>query len=195
MAAHAEHNATEGVDTSEINHVAVVSFVVVFSLAVMAAYLIVVYLFQFLVALEDDKKNPDDPQVVLRHKRDDGAEAETIRNRYLVVKGPDGKTIDKRDYPVEKQINDPDWQEYKVAMDRILVQGTPRAKLPPEPTLESADVLNPLHSGAVRDPFTLGHENIKAGEKVLSSSEGNRMPIEKAFSEIVKKGVIKKSSK
>jgi hypothetical protein len=195
MATHAEHNATEGVDTSEVNHVVVVSFVVVFSLAVMAAYLIVVYLFQFLVALEDDKKNPDDPQVVLRHTRDDGAEAEAIRTRYLVVKGPDGKTIDKRDYPVEKQINDPDWQEYKVAMDRILVQGIPRAKLPPEPTLESADVLNPLHSGAVRDPFTLGHENIKAGEKILSSSEGNRMPIENAFSEIVKKGVIKKSSK
>lgn len=201
MASHSEHAPEEGVDTSEVNYTAVLAFVVVFCLAVFIAFMVVKYLFAALLYLEEYRKTVDDPQVAERHKLMDGAEVESLRLRYLVVKVGD-KIVDKRDYPEEKQINDSDWQEFKVALNRVQVQGYHRAQLPPEPTIESADVLNPFHSGAIRDDSTLGHENIKAGKRILNPDPKDaqaisklkaekKLTINESFKAILDKGLIK----
>lgn len=210
MAAHGGHDGEAAVETGDINHAIVVSFVVVLTVAVLAAFLVVNYLYQFLVHLEADRKIVDDPQVAERHKRFDGAEVEEFKQKYLFSKGK-GKLLEESE---AKRANDPDWQEYVVARDRVLVHGIHRPKLPPSPTLESADVLDPLHSGTVRDPFTLGQENIREGNLLLDpesplvkvSEEEKKHALEKlkkekkltmseSFKAIVDKKVLKSAGK
>ncbi len=210
MAAHGGHGAEEAVETADINHTIVVSFVVVLSMAVLAAFLVVNYLYQFLVHLEEDRKIVDDPQVAARHKLTDGGEVESFKQKYLFSKGK-GKLLEESE---AKRANDPDWQEYKVALDRALVQGIHRPKLPPAPTLESADVLDPLHSGTVRNPFTLGQENIREGNLLLDPQSPNvkasekekelaldklkkekKLTISETFKTMVDKGVLKSAAK
>lgn len=156
---HAAPIGGEGVETRDISHKAVVVFIVCFTLAVIAGFLTMNYLWRFLVNLEMERRVAADPVATQQKTREFEAEKKRLFDRFVPVA--------KRGYEGEKKANDPDWLEYQVAVDRIQVHGIPRAAIPPEPTLESADVLDPRHSGAVRNPVSLGQDNIIEGEMIL----------------------------
>lgn len=159
MSEHAAPTGGEGVETRDISHKAVVVFIVLFTLAVFAGFLSMNYLWRFLVNLEMERRVAADPVATEQKAREFEAQKKLLFDRFVPVA--------KRGYEGEKKANDPDWLEYHVAVDRIQVHGIPRAALPPEPTLESADLLDPRHSGAVRSPVSLGQDNIVEGEMIL----------------------------
>ncbi len=159
MSEHAAPIGGEGVESRDVSHKAIVVFIVVFTLVVIAGFLAMNYLWRFLVNLENERRIAADPVATQKRAKEFEAEKNALFERLVPVA--------KRGYEGEKKANDPDWLEFHVAVDRIQVHGYPRAPLPPEPTLESADVLDPRHSGAVRDPVSLGQDNIREGEMLL----------------------------
>lgn len=170
MSEHAAPIGGEGVETRDINHKAVVVFIVVFTVVVMSGFLAMDYLWKFLVNLEVEKRTAADAVATQRKNDSFEAEKKALFERFVPVA--------KRGYEGEKKANDADWLEYQVAVDRIQVHGIPRPAIPPEPTIESADILDPRHSGAVRNSVSLGQDNIRDGE-ILLDPKGKTEILEK----------------
>ncbi|MCY2945144.1 MAG: hypothetical protein NT142_11535 [Planctomycetota bacterium] len=198
MSEHAKP-ATGGklVETKDINHGVVVGFVVILTIGVIFGFLSMNYLWKFLVELETERHAAVDPIKAVRQEREYESQKAMLFERLVPVA--------KRAFVGDKQANDADWLEFHVAKDRILVQGVPRAALPRQPLLEGADILDPRHSGAVRDPITQGQDNIRDGNLLLDP-KGNaeilkKLGAEKKFTmpasieALVKKGLLKSAAK
>ncbi len=197
MAEHAKPTSGKLVETTDINHGVVVGFVIVLTIGVVFGFLAMNYLWTFLVELETERHVAVDPIKAVRQAQEYESQKAKLFDRLVPVS--------KRLYVGDKKANDADWLEYQVAIDRILVQGIPRAALPRQPLLEGADILDPRHSGSVRDPITQGQDNIRDGNLLLDP-KGNAEILKKLGAEkkmtmpatieaLVKKGLLKSAAK
>ncbi len=197
MAEHAKPTGGKLVETADINHGVVVGFVVVLTVGVIIGFLAMNYLWTFLVELEMERHVAVDPIKAVRQEKEYESQKAMLFDRMIPVA--------KRTFTGDKKANDADWLEYQVALDRIHVQGIPRAPLPRQPLLEGADILDPRHSGAVRDPISQGQDNIRDGNLLLDP-KGNgeilkklkaekKLTMPEAINDMVKKGLLKSSAK
>lgn len=74
----------------------------------------------------------------------------------------------------------------QIAMDRIKVNDFVRPAFAKNAPLEGADILSPLHSGGQHNPFTIGQENLKAGNERL-----RKAGIDQTMKTLVSSGVLK----
>lgn len=161
----ADKNKKPGYETSDIQGGYVYGFFGLISVAVIMAVFIVAGMFAMLTNFESASKFSSDPVLAAARKKHAEEVLRNLEAKYQEIYA-------NNEAEAKNQAS--------ISMTYISVNGFVKPVEPPQPTLEGADVLSPLHSGGQPNPYTIGQESILKGNNALKAAG-----IDKSFSAVI----------